>query len=68
MLNGLPYGAASEKKVIRIVTVGLNDTVESLSARMAYPQLRQERFLTLNGLSAGQPLKIGSLVKLVVAG
>jgi hypothetical protein len=34
---------------------------------MAVPQLKRERFLTLNGLSAEQPLKPGTLVKLVVA-
>ncbi|WP_294389885.1 M48 family metalloprotease [uncultured Sphingomonas sp.] len=68
MLDGLPYGATNEKKVIRIVTVGTRDTVDTLAARMNYPQLKRERFLTLNGLTEDQPLRPGMLVKLVAAG
>ncbi|HEX8383403.1 MAG TPA: M48 family metalloprotease [Sphingomonas sp.] len=67
MLDGLPYGAAGERKVIRVVTVGPGDSVASLAARMALPQLQRERFITLNGLDPAQPLKVGTLVKLVVA-
>ncbi|MFS0773130.1 M48 family metalloprotease [Sphingomonas sp. 1P08PE] len=59
--------AAIRGKVIRIVTVGAGDTIDKLSARMAYPDLRRERFLTLNGLPSDQPLRPGTLVKLVVA-
>jgi len=33
---------------------------------MAYPDLRLERFLTLNGLDAGATLAPGQKVKLVV--
>ena len=68
MLNGLPYGAVADKRVIRIVAVGPQDTIASLAARMAVPQLQRERFITLNGLDPAQPLKAGTLVKLVVAG
>jgi predicted Zn-dependent protease len=67
MLDGLPYGTANDRKVVRVVTVGPRDTVATMSSRMAFPQLQQERFLTLNGLPADQPLKVGTLVKLVVA-
>ena len=67
MLDGLPYGAATDRKLIRIVTVRSGDTIASLSARMAFPDLREERFTTLNGLNPDQPLKVGTLVKIVVA-
>ncbi|MDP1027980.1 M48 family metalloprotease [Sphingomonas sp. KR1UV-12] len=60
--------AAIRGKVIRVVTVGSGDTVDTLAARMAYPDLRRERFLTLNGLDGSAPLRAGTLVKLVVAG
>jgi len=67
MLDGLPYGTAADRKMIRIATVSSKDTVASISARMAYPDLREERFATLNGLDPERPLKPGTLVKLVVA-
>lgn len=67
MLDGLPYGPASERKVIRIVTVGPRDSVATLAARMALPALQRERFIILNGLDPEKPLKPGILVKLVVA-
>jgi predicted Zn-dependent protease len=35
---------------------------------MAYTTFQQERFLTLNGLSAGAALRPGDRVKLVVYG
>ncbi|MBJ6122624.1 M48 family metalloprotease [Sphingomonas mollis] len=60
--------AAVRGKVIRIVTVGPRDTVDTLAARMAYPDYRRERFVTLNGLGDGATLTPGTLVKLVVAG
>lgn len=64
MLNGLPYGQAAEGRVIRIVTVGPKDTIDTMAARMVDPQPR-ERFLVLNGVPDDQPLRPGSLVKLV---
>ena len=67
MLDGLPYGKESDRQVIRVVAVGPRDSIASLSARMAVPQLKRERFLTLNGLSPDQALQPGSLVKLVAA-
>jgi predicted Zn-dependent protease len=50
---------------LRIVTVRRGDTAESLSDRMAYPDNRLDRFLTLNGLQAGARLNPNQLVKIV---
>ena len=55
-------------KKISIVTVRQGDTIDSLAARMAFPDYKRERFMTLNGLDAGQALVPGRLVKLVVNG
>ncbi len=60
--------AAIKGKVVRVVPVKAGDTIESLAARMAFPDYRRERFLTLNGLSADDRLVPGRLVKLVVTG
>lgn len=60
--------AAIRPRVIDVVTVRANDTVQSLAGRMAYSDYRLERFLTLNGLSAGSRLTPGQKVKLVVYG
>ena len=55
-------------KKISIVTVKAGDTIDSLAARMAFPDYKRERFITLNGLDADQALTPGRLVKLVVGG
>ncbi|MFN3774166.1 M48 family metalloprotease [Sphingomonas parapaucimobilis] len=55
-------------KTISIVTVKAGDTIDSLSARMAFPDYKRERFTTLNGLDPEQALVPGRLVKLVVNG
>lgn len=60
--------AAIRPRVIDVVTVGPRDTVQSLSARMAYRDFKVERFLTLNGLAPGARLIPGQSVKLVVYG
>jgi predicted Zn-dependent protease len=60
--------AAVKPRKIQVVTVKSGDTVESLSARMAYSTLRTERFLTLNALLAGTALRPGQRVKLVIFG
>lgn len=60
--------AAVRPRVIDVVTVGARDTVQTLSARMAYPDLRAERFLVLNGLPANARLTPGQRVKIVVYG
>ena len=51
---------------MRIITVGVGDTVESLAARMPYEDFRIERFRALNGLKAYQRLTPGQRAKIVV--
>lgn len=58
--------ASLRPRRIRVVTVGAGDTAQSLAARMAYPDHRLERFLTLNGREANQPVRPGEKVKLVL--
>jgi predicted Zn-dependent protease len=60
--------AAIRPRVIDVVTVRSGDTVQSLANRMAYNDLKLERFLTLNSLQAGSSLRPGDKVKLVVYG
>ncbi len=55
-------------KRIRIHTVRAGDTIDTLARQMDYPTLQRERFVTLNGLTNGEALRPGMLVKLVVAG
>lgn len=55
-------------RVIDVVTVGRNDTVQSLAGRMAYRDFQLERFRTLNGLSPNQSVTPGQRVKIVVYG
>lgn len=50
---------------LRVVTVARGDTVQRLAARMAYDDLKVERFLALNGLSGNAALAPGQKVKLV---
>ncbi|MEQ1725587.1 MAG: M48 family metalloprotease [Sphingopyxis sp.] len=63
--------SASEAAAIRprrlsVVTVRRGDTIASLSGRMAYSNLQQERFLVLNALSATSTLSPGQRVKIVI--
>jgi predicted Zn-dependent protease len=51
---------------IKVVTVAQSDTPERLAARMAITDRPLQRFLVLNGLSPGQPLRPGDQVKIVV--
>jgi predicted Zn-dependent protease len=60
--------AAIRPRVIQIVTVDANDTVQSLAGRMAYDSYQAERFRILNGLGANDALRRGQRVKLVVYG
>jgi predicted Zn-dependent protease len=60
--------AAIRPRVIDVVTVSRSDTVQSLASRMAYRNFQLERFLSLNDLSASQPLVPGQRVKLIVYG
>jgi len=60
--------AAIRPRIIHVVTVGPGDTVQSLASRMAYRNLKIERFITLNGITADARLVPGQKVKLVVYG
>lgn len=60
--------AAIKPRVIDVVTVKASDTPQSLASRMAYPDLKLERFMTLNGLQPGARLTPGQRVKVVVYG
>jgi predicted Zn-dependent protease len=60
--------AAIRPRVIDVVTVGRGDTVQTLANRMAYNDLKLERFRVLNGLSANAGVTPGQKVKLVVFG
>ena len=51
---------------LRIVTVAPGDTVEKLASKMAAADRAVERFRVLNGLDAGDTLKPGSQMKIVV--
>jgi predicted Zn-dependent protease len=67
MLDGLPYGKSTDKTIVRIVTVKAGDTIDSLAARLAFPSLKRERFVTLNGIEDDEKtLAPGRLVKLIV--
>jgi predicted Zn-dependent protease len=60
--------AAIRPRVMDVVTVRAGDSVQSLAGRMAYNDLKLERFLVLNSLSANSTLRPGDKVKLVVYG
>ena len=51
---------------VAVVPVRRGDTIANLSARMAYEDDRQARFLTLNGLTTASRLAAGDRVKLIV--
>ena len=50
---------------IRAVTVQPGDTVQTLAARMPYPDFRVERFRAINGLEPRETLTTGTRVKLI---
>ena len=50
---------------IKVQQVRPGDTAVSLAQRMSYPDAQLERFLTLNGIRAGESLKPGDHVKVV---
>ncbi len=60
--------AAIRPRVIHVVAVVPGDTIQSLASRMAYRDFKVDRFLALNGLTAGSRLVPGQKVKLVVYG
>src|SRR4029078_8749123 len=51
---------------IKVVTVGIGDSIDTMARRMMTPDKKRERFLVLNGLNAGQTLAPGAQVKIVV--
>ncbi|HEX8571488.1 MAG TPA: M48 family metalloprotease [Allosphingosinicella sp.] len=65
---GAAEAAAIRPRVIDVVTVGPRDTLASLAGRMAYSDLKEERFRVLNGLAAGEAPRPGQKVKIVVYG
>lgn len=60
--------AAIRPRRIQIVTVGPNDTEQSLARRMAYSNYQLERFRALNGIGNSLTLQRGQRVKLIVYG
>ncbi|MEH6789164.1 M48 family metalloprotease [Parasphingorhabdus sp.] len=57
--------AAIKSRKVDVVTVRAGDTIASLSARMAYTDLREDRFLVLNRLRATDRLQPGQKVKMI---
>lgn len=51
---------------VKVVSVGLHDTVEKLASRMAVSDRQAEQFRVLNGLRPGDTVRPGSEVKIVV--
>ena len=60
--------AAIRPRIIHVVTVGPEDSLQSLANRMAYRDFKLDRFLALNNLSANSRLVPGQKVKLVIYG
>ena len=60
--------AALKPLRLRVVEVAPGDTIDSLSARMAFDDYRRERFMVLNGITSGNQLQPGMLVKIVTEG
>jgi predicted Zn-dependent protease len=58
--------AAIKPLRIKIVTVRAGDTLASLAQRLPFPDYREERFRTLNGLEPGDRISAGQRVKIVV--
>jgi predicted Zn-dependent protease len=58
--------AAIKARRISVVTVKPGDRLETLSARMAFPNYRIERFRVLNGLGPDTGVRPGQRVKVVV--
>ena len=57
--------AALKSRRLQVLTVKSGDTVQTMASRMAYSDAAMERFLVLNGLSAGARLTPGQKVKVV---
>lgn len=57
--------AQVKSRKIRVVTVQRGDTIDSLSARMSYDNLKRERFMSLNGMASNRALNVGAKMKIV---
>ena len=57
-------GAVRPRK-LAVITAKAGDTVQTLSARMAFSDAKVERFLVLNGLSANSRIATGQKVKII---
>ena len=55
-----------KSRKVKIVSVGSQENITTLSAKMAYDNYRVERFLALNGLRSDARLRAGSKVKIIV--
>jgi predicted Zn-dependent protease len=53
---------------IEIYTVRPGDTIAALARRLPYEQGQEARFRVLNGLGAGDTIRAGEKVKLIVRG
>jgi predicted Zn-dependent protease len=60
--------AAIKPRRVEVITVRSGDTVDGIAGRMAYDNFKTERFLVLNALKAGEALKPGQKVKIIVKG
>ena len=58
--------AALRPRFVEVVTVGRGDTVASLSRRMAFDNLQEQRFRVLNDLERGGEVTPGQKVKIIV--
>ena len=70
MYSSLRRISDSEASAVRprklvVVTAKAGDTLQSLSARMAYRDAAMERFLVLNGLAANSTITAGQKVKII---
>ena len=52
--------------LLRTVTVGARDSVDTLAARLPFRDFQVERFRALNGLGPNDRLRVGQRVKIVV--
>lgn len=60
--------AALRPRQVQVLKTRPGDTVQALAARMAVEDLHLERFLAINDLQPGEPLRPGQPVKIVVSG
>ena len=65
-INASEAAQYNRPKRIRIVTVLVGDTVQSLSSKMAVADDKEGWFRVLNGLTNGQQVQAGQKVKIVV--